>query len=158
MVVEISIVVSSHTAWRATTARSYRGLTVGQIQQPQPELDAGERTMVMSSRRERVEAVTSSQRQWWTGVDGAATAEEGPSAPSVPALIYPYPHGSASGSSTSEGGLPSPYSQEREGRRQRRRGRDGRREHGSPSIGDWEGRGTWGREVGDVKLGREYDV
>jgi hypothetical protein len=77
------------------------------------------------------------------GIGGAATAEERPSVPSVQALIHPYPRSSAC-----EGGLPSPCSPDREGRRRRRWGGDGRREQGSPPVGDREGRGTWAERGG----------
>jgi hypothetical protein len=90
-------------------------------------------------------------------VSNVATVEERPSTPPMPDLIYPYPRGSASGSSASEGRLPSPYLPKSKGRRRHRWGGDGRREQGSLPVGDRDGRGTWGRS-GDVKLGREYDV
>jgi hypothetical protein len=77
-------------------------------------------------------------------VNNAATVEERPSTPSVPDLIYPYPRGSASGSSAFEGRLHSPCSPEREDRRRHRWGGDGRREQGSLPVGDRDERGTWG--------------
>jgi hypothetical protein len=93
-------------------------------------------------------------------VGGETTTEERPSAPSVLVLIYPYPYGSASGSSASEDGLPLPCSPEREGRRHRRLGGNGRREQESPPVGDREGVGYMGggERGGAVKLEREYDM